>query len=160
MGIIIVTLLMSVYELNTILKITRLSDDEKKKRYDMEKEKLIREAVEKEKQRLYEEHYNEQNQEKIMKVKMITSIIVSFFTIIALCVFIALYFDEKAKTRRTFEEKQKTINTYHYCLVKYPDQMKQKLEEARIAMDDVTANLDKGYDKLEGIINFIDKLGT
>ena len=63
MGIIIVTLIMSVYELNTILKITRLSDDEKKKRYDMEKEKLIREAVEKEKQWLYEEHYNEQNQE-------------------------------------------------------------------------------------------------
>ncbi|MGN0594992.1 MAG: hypothetical protein ACI4I6_07530 [Hominimerdicola sp.] len=150
------------------------------------------------------------NQEKIMKVKMITSIIVSFFTIIALCVFIALYFDEKAKTRRTFEEKymenltyaceeidtyldtkidvelhynmilsdvgaartlifliddyseekQKTINTYHYCLVKYPDQMKQKLEEARIAMDDITANLDKGYDELEEIINSIDKLGT
>ena len=145
-----------------------------------------------------------------MKVKMITSIIVSFLTIIALCVFIALYFDEKAKTRRTFEEKymenltyackeidtyldtkidvelhynmilsdvgaartlifliddyseekQKTINTYHYCLVKYPDQMKQKLEEARIAMDDITANLDKGYDELEEIINSIDKLGT
>ena len=141
---------------------------------------------------------------------MITSIIVSFLTIIALCVFIALYFDEKAKTRRTFEEKymenltyaceeidtyldtkidvelhynmilsdvgaartlifliddyseekQKTINTYHYCLVKYPDQMKQKLEEARIAMDDITANLDKGYDELEEIINSIDKLGT
>ena len=61
LGIIILMLLISVYELRSVLKIIRLSDDEKKKMRDEEREKLIREAVEKEKQRLYEEHYNEQN---------------------------------------------------------------------------------------------------
>lgn len=150
------------------------------------------------------------NQERIMKVKMLASMILSLFTVIALCVFIALYFDLKAKTRQTYiekymenltyaceeidtyldtktdlelhynmilsdvgaartlifliddynEEKQKTINTFHYCLVKYPDQMKEKLEESRTAMDDITANLDKGYDELEEIIESVDKLGT
>lgn len=150
------------------------------------------------------------NQEKIMKVKMIAAIILSLFTTVALCVFIALYLDETAKTRRTFkekymenlsyaceeidmyldtktdlelhynmilsdvgaarnmifliddysEERQKTINTFHYCLVKYPDQMTEKLEESRAALDDITANLDKGYDELDEIIDSIDKLGT
>ncbi|MGN0114618.1 MAG: hypothetical protein ACI396_04785 [Acutalibacteraceae bacterium] len=58
------------------------------------------------------------------------------------------------------EEKKKTMNTFHYCLVKYPDQMKNKLKESRTAMDDVTANLDKGYDELNEIIDSIDRLGT
>lgn len=58
------------------------------------------------------------------------------------------------------EEKQKTINTFHYCLVKYPEQMKDKLEESEIAIDDITANLDKGYDELELIIQSIDMLGN
>ncbi|MGN0538155.1 MAG: hypothetical protein ACI4M3_09290 [Acutalibacteraceae bacterium] len=150
------------------------------------------------------------NQEKIMKVKMITAIVLSILAIVAMCVFIALYFDKTDKTRHTFKEKymenltyaceeidtyldskidlelhynmilsdvgaartlifliddysaekQKTINTFHYCLVKYPDQMKEKLKESRTAMDDITANLDKGYDELEKIIDSIDKLGT
>lgn len=63
MGVIILLLIMSVYECNTIFKISRLSDEEKKKRTELEKEKLIREAVEKEKQRLYKEHYHENNGE-------------------------------------------------------------------------------------------------
>lgn len=150
------------------------------------------------------------NQEKIMKVKMITAIVLSILSVVAMCVFIALYFDEKANTQRTYREKymenltyaceeidtyletekdldlhynmilsdvgaarnmvfliddysvekQKTINTFHYCLVKYPDQMKEKLKESRTAMDDITANLDKGYDELEKIIDSVDKLGT
>ena len=145
-----------------------------------------------------------------MKVKMVAAITLSLFTTVALCVFIALYFEETAKNRRILKEKymenlsyaceeidtyletktdlelhynmlisdvgaarsmifliddysaekQKTINTFHYCLVKYPDQMTEKLEESRTAMDDITANLDKGYEELEAIIDSIDKLGT
>ncbi|MGN1403957.1 MAG: signal peptidase I [Ruminococcus sp.] len=64
MGVIILLLIMSVYECNTILKISRLSDEEKKKRAELEKEKLIREAIDREKQRLYEAHYSEQEQEE------------------------------------------------------------------------------------------------
>lgn len=150
------------------------------------------------------------NQEKIMKVKMITSIVLSILSVVAMCVFIALYFDEKANVQRTYREKymenltyaceeidtyfeterdldlhynmilsdvgaartlvfliddysvekQKIMNTFHYCLVKYPDQMKEKLKESRTAMDDITANLDKGYDELEKITDSVDKLGT
>lgn len=145
-----------------------------------------------------------------MKVKMIVSIIFSFFTMIAMCTFIALYIHETKSTQRTFyqkymdsltyayeeintylltkkdldmhynmllsdvgtarnlvfllndfsEEKQKTINTFHYCLVKYPEQMKNRLEETKIAIYDITANLDKGYDELELIIKSIDMLGN
>lgn len=150
------------------------------------------------------------NQEKIMKVKMIVSMIICFFALAAMCVFIALFLDEKEKVQRTYkekymenltyaceeidmyldtkidldlhynmllsevgsartlifliedysEEKHKILNTFHYCLVKYPDQMKEKLEESRTAMDDITANLDKGYDELKEITDSIDKLGT
>lgn len=64
MGVIILLLIMSVYECNTIFKISRLSDEEKKKRAELEKEKLIREAIDQEKQRLYEAHYSEQEQEE------------------------------------------------------------------------------------------------
>ncbi|MGN0538154.1 MAG: signal peptidase I [Acutalibacteraceae bacterium] len=61
LGVIILVLIMSVYELKTIIKVGKISDDEKKKIYDQKREKLIREAIEKEKQRLYDEHYNEQD---------------------------------------------------------------------------------------------------
>ena len=63
LGVIIVMLCISVYELRSVLKIIRMSEDEKTRLRDEEREKLIREAVEKEKQRLYEEHYNEQGQD-------------------------------------------------------------------------------------------------
>lgn len=62
LGVIIIILIMAVYELRTIVKVGKMSEDEKKKIYDKKKEKLIREAVEKEKQRLYDEHYNEQDE--------------------------------------------------------------------------------------------------
>lgn len=62
LGVIILILIMAVYELRTIIKVGRMSEDEKKKIYDKKKEKLIREAIEKEKQRLYDENYNEQDE--------------------------------------------------------------------------------------------------
>ncbi|MGN0629830.1 MAG: hypothetical protein ACI4JN_00745 [Ruminococcus sp.] len=58
------------------------------------------------------------------------------------------------------EEKQKTINTFHYCLVKYPEQMQGKLQEIYTAVDDVSANLDKGYDEMNNIIESLDLLGV
>lgn len=58
------------------------------------------------------------------------------------------------------EEKQKTINKFHYCLVKYPEQMQEKLEEIYTAVDDISANLDKGYDEINDIIETLDLLGV
>ena len=56
-------------------------------------------------------------------------------------------------------EKQKTINELHYCFVKYPEQMKNKLEDTSTALKDICDNLDKGYDEAEQIIDSVDKMG-
>ena len=52
------------------------------------------------------------NQEKIMKVKMIVSMIICFFALAAMCVFIALFLDEKEKVQRTYKEKYTENLTY------------------------------------------------
>ncbi|MDD6268473.1 MAG: signal peptidase I [Oscillospiraceae bacterium] len=57
--VIVVILIMSVYETKTIIKINRMTDEEKERMQAEKKEKLIREAIEKEKKRLYEENYSE-----------------------------------------------------------------------------------------------------
>lgn len=64
LGVIILALVMSVYECRTILKITRLSDDDKKRIYEEKREKLIRDAVEKEKQRLYDQNEHDKGGDK------------------------------------------------------------------------------------------------
>lgn len=53
-----VSLVMSFCEIKAIGKITKNSSEQRKNRIAMEKEKLIREAIDKEKQRLYEENFN------------------------------------------------------------------------------------------------------
>lgn len=58
------------------------------------------------------------------------------------------------------EEKQTIVNTFHYSLVKYPDQMQEKLEDIAQALYDVSGNLDKGYDEMKQITDSIDLLGT
>lgn len=58
------------------------------------------------------------------------------------------------------EDDKKAVNELHYCFVKYPEQMSQKLEEAAKALEDVTDNLDKGYDEIKAIVDSIDKLGS
>ena len=55
---------------------------------------------------------------------------------------------------------QKTINEIHYCFIKYPEQMRDKLPEASQAFHDVADHLDKGYDELRAIIESVDKLGN
>ncbi|MGN0629829.1 MAG: signal peptidase I, partial [Ruminococcus sp.] len=51
-------LAMSFYEIRTIGKIAKDSSENRKKRIEDEKEKLIREAIDKEKQKLYEENFS------------------------------------------------------------------------------------------------------
>ena len=59
-----------------------------------------------------------------------------------------------------YTEKQKMINEIHFCFVKYPEQMKEKLEESAQAFHDIADHLDKGYDEVQAIIDSIDKLGN
>ena len=59
-----------------------------------------------------------------------------------------------------YTEEQKTINEIHYCFVKYPEQMKDRLKESSEAFRDIAGHLDKGCDEVSEIINSIDKLGN
>lgn len=63
-AVIIPMLCISVYEVITIRRIKLESRDSSQEDADEEKEKLIREAIEKEKQKLYEENYIEKISEK------------------------------------------------------------------------------------------------
>lgn len=55
--------------------------------------------------------------------------------------------------------RQNIINELHYCFVMYPQQMSEKLEEISKAVEDITENLDKGYEDAEKIVDSIDKKG-
>lgn len=149
------------------------------------------------------------NQEKIMKRKMVTAIILLVVTLIALVVFIALYIDETHRVQETyrkqyvtelkhaseeisfylepegdheliyrrvssyvssadsfaflindFSDRQKVINQLNTCLIKYPEQMQERMEEVKAAIDHIIEDLDKGYDELEEIIDGIDLKGN
>ena len=149
------------------------------------------------------------NQEKIMKMRMVTAIFIAIAAVIAAFVFGGLYYDQKKQNRLEYIEKyednisqaakeidtylekktdydihynmvlsdlgaarslvflvddytdkQKIINELHYCFVKYPQQMKGKLEETSKALKDIAENVDKGYDRAQEIVNSIEKKGT
>lgn len=59
-----------------------------------------------------------------------------------------------------YTDKQKAINEIHCCFVKYPEQMKDKLDESAQAFHDIASHLDKGYEELQEIIDSVDKLGS
>ena len=148
------------------------------------------------------------NQEKIMKRRMISAIVLCIISLIALLVFIGLYVDETHRVQETyrkqykvelghagkeielylankgdvdhryrrissyvacadsyafliegFSEEQKTINEVSTCLIKYPEQMSGKLEDLKTAFDDINADLDKGYEEAQAIVDSVDKLG-
>lgn len=57
-------------------------------------------------------------------------------------------------------DEQKAINEIHYCFVKYPDQMRDKLVESAQAFHDIADHLDKGYDEVREIVDSVDRLGN
>ena len=59
-----------------------------------------------------------------------------------------------------YTDKQKVINEIHFCFIKYPEQMKDKLPEVSEAFHNIADHLDKGYDELKLITESIDKLGS
>ena len=148
------------------------------------------------------------NQDKIMKRRMITAIVLLIITLIALVIFIGLYIDESKKIQDTyrrqyitelrhvneeitiynnaegeldfhytritvymanagsfaflidnFTDKQIIINEISSCLIKYPEQMKTKLDELQTAVNDILASLDKGYDEAKALYESIDLKG-
>ena len=149
------------------------------------------------------------NQERIMKRRMISAIIISIITLIALLVFIGLYVDETRRVQETyrsqykinlahvkedldsyldsegdkdmryvrlvsdmssvnsfaflindFTEEQKAINQINTALIKYPDQMRARLDELRDIIKDISQDLDKGYDKAFKLVESLNKKGT
>ena len=148
------------------------------------------------------------NQEKIMKAKMVTAILIALAAVVAVFVFAGLYFDQRRMNRLEYidqyennillaaeeidkynekqtdydlhynmvlsdlgaarsiifliddyTEKQKIINELHYCFVKYPNQMREKLDDSSKALHDIADHLDKGYDEAKEIVDSINKLG-
>ena len=59
-----------------------------------------------------------------------------------------------------FNEQRKTVNELYTCMLKYPDQMKTRLPELDTALNDMAAELDKGYEEAEALVDAIDKKGT
>ena len=57
------------------------------------------------------------------------------------------------------EEHKKTINEFYTVFLKYPQQMSGKLDEARQALNDLYANLDKGYEEADAIVASIELKG-
>ena len=58
-----------------------------------------------------------------------------------------------------YSERQKAINELHYCFVKYPKQMKTRLEAVNQGLKDIVDNLDKGYDEIREVVDSIEKKG-
>ncbi|MBR4554531.1 MAG: hypothetical protein IKO27_02950 [Ruminococcus sp.] len=149
------------------------------------------------------------NQDKIMKRRMITAIVLLVITLIALAVFIGLFIDETHRVQETyrrqyntelghvneeiaiyldaegdhdyhytritvymanagsyafliddFTDKQIIINEISTCLIKYPVQMKTKLEDLQKAIADILSGLDKGYEEAKAIFESVELKGN
>lgn len=59
------------------------------------------------------------------------------------------------------EEQKIAVNELHTCLIKYPEQMKERerMEALRQTLDDLQSNLDKGFEEAQDLIDTIDKMG-
>lgn len=56
-------------------------------------------------------------------------------------------------------DRRNTMNEFYTIFLKYPQQMQTKLDEARQALEDINANLDKGYEEAQALIDSIDLKG-
>ncbi len=60
---------------------------------------------------------------------------------------------------KDFDEEKITINELYTVFLKYPEQMSSKLDEAHQALSDIYANLDKGYDEANALVESIELKG-
>jgi uncharacterized protein YoxC len=59
-----------------------------------------------------------------------------------------------------FEEKSIIVNELATCIMKYPEQMKTKLDDMDKAVKDILDELDKGYDEAKAVVSSVDKKGN
>lgn len=70
--------------------------------------------------------------------------------------------DSFAFLMENLTEKQKiTVNQLSTCVLKYPEQMqeRERLEKMKTAVADISANLDKGFDEAQQVVDSVDKQG-
>ena len=62
---------------------------------------------------------------------------------------------------RLSDDRKKTINELHACIMRYPEQMQteEKLTEVKKAVEDILAELDQGYEEAQALVDSIDKQG-
>ncbi len=58
-----------------------------------------------------------------------------------------------------FEERQKVVNLFYTTVLKYPKQTEEHFDDFKAALDDLLANLDKGYDEIQAVIDKFDLKG-
>ena len=68
--------------------------------------------------------------------------------------------DSFAFLLQDFTEKQKIVNELSTCLLKYPEQMTEKLSDVQKAVDDMRQDLDKGYEEAQAIVDSVNKKGN
>lgn len=56
-------------------------------------------------------------------------------------------------------DEKKVINEVNTCIMKYPEQMRSKLDKLETALQDILDGLDKGYDEAKALVDSIDKQG-
>lgn len=61
--------------------------------------------------------------------------------------------------KRLDEDQKIAINELNACVMKYPEQMAPRLAEMKAAVDDITSELDKGYEEAQALVDSIDKQG-
>lgn len=59
------------------------------------------------------------------------------------------------------EDQKRAVNELYSALLKYPEQMqdRERLEAMQQAVDDMSDNLDKGFEEAAAVVNSLDKLG-
>ncbi len=57
------------------------------------------------------------------------------------------------------EDNKKNIQELYTVLLRYPEQSVTKLDDMKVAIDDILQGLDKGYDEAQKIVDSIDKKG-
>ena len=60
---------------------------------------------------------------------------------------------------KDFDEEQKAMTQLYSAYLKYPQQMSERMETVKQAIDDIINNLDKGYDEVREIIAGLDLKG-
>ncbi len=58
-----------------------------------------------------------------------------------------------------FVDEQKSMTDLYSAFLKYPQQMSERMEDVKKAIDDIINNLDKGYDEVNEIVAELDLKG-